>query len=143
MNIKIIFKTGLETLIVSGIIFSCNRAQDSSEIKSKLNESVELVQGDLDKEILELKSEAENVIAEFNDKTFEIRREALKSKSNIDADIKQRIIDIENQIAQLEDKLEDLHNQSRETWSEFSQSMKNELTDMKRNIDNLTRKNSG
>ena len=143
MNTKAILKTGLGTLLVSGIILSCNRAQDSGKMISKLNESVESVQDNLEKEILELRNEAKLIIADFNNKTYEIRIEALKSQKNIDADIKRRIIDIENQVIQLEDKLENLNKQSRESWSDFSQSMKNELTDMRRNIDNLTHKNSG
>jgi len=143
MNTKNILKTGLEALLVSGIFLSCNHAQDSGKNQSKLNKPVEAIQDDFTKEISELRNEAELIIAEFNNKTFEIRTEALKNKKNIDADIKQRIIDIENQVARLEDKLEDLSDQSRETWSDFSKSMKNELTDMKRNIDSLTRKNSG
>ena len=143
MSIKSILTTGLEALLLSGIFLSCNRVQESSEIKSKLNESFESVQNDLGKKILELRNEAELIIADFNSKTYEIRTEALKSQKNIDADIKKRIIDIENQVTQLEDKLENLNKQSMESWSEFSQLMKNELTDMKRNIDNLTGKNSG
>lgn len=142
MNARTILKTGLEALLVSGIMLSCNRIQDVSENHLKLYESVESARDDFAKELSDLRNEAELVIAEFNDKTFEIRREALKSKTNIDAEVKQRIIDIENQIIQLEDKLEDLNCQSVETWSDFSRSMKNELTDMKRNIDNLTGKNS-
>ncbi len=143
MNTKTILKTGLGTLLVSGIIFSCNRVQDSGENQSKVNESVESMQDELEREISELRGEVEFVIADFNNKTFEIRTEALKSKKSIDADIKRKIIDIENQVIRLEDKLKDLNYQSRETWSDFSKSMKNELNDMKRNIDSLTSKNSG
>ena len=142
MNTKTILKTGLEALLVSCILISCNRVQDSSEIHSELNESVESVKEDFEKEIYDLRSEAELAIAEFNNKTFEIRREALKSQKNIDAEIKQRIVDIENQVIQLEDKLEDLSSQSVETWSDFSREMKDELINMKRNIETLTTKNS-
>jgi hypothetical protein len=142
MNTKAILKTGLEALLVSCILISCNRVQDSSKIHSILNESVESVKKDFEKEISDLRSEAEIAIAEFNNKTFEIRREALKSRKNIDTEIKQRIIDIENQVIQLEDKLEDLSSQSVETWSDFSREMKDELVNIKRNIDNLTTKNA-
>jgi peptidoglycan hydrolase CwlO-like protein len=143
MNTKAIIKTGLEAMLFSGIILSCNKAQDSAGTNTKLNEPVEAVQDDFANQIQELKNEAEFVIADFNNKTYEIKTEALKSKKNIDTDVKNRIIVIENQVFQLEDRLESINNQSKETWSEFSQSMKNELTDMKRNIDSLTQKISG
>ncbi len=139
MNIKTILKTGLEVLLVSGIFISCNRIQDTSEKQSGRNESV---REDFTGEISDLRSEAELVIAEFNDKTFEIRREALKNEKNIDTEVKQKIIDIEKQVMQLENRLEDLNSQSKETWDDFSRSLKNELTEMKRNIENLTGKNS-
>ncbi len=108
-----------------------------------LNQSSESVQDDLTKEISALKSEAELIIADFNNKTYQIRTEALMSKKNIDKEIKTRIIVIENQVIQLEDKLGDIHNQSKESWYDFSRSMKQELTNMKKNIDSLYSKNSG
>ena len=130
-------------VLVSGMMLSCNKSKESDTVKSKLNRSVESVQDDLTKEIAELKSEAELIIADFNNKTYQIKTEALKSRKNIDEEIKNRIIDIENQVIRLEDKLEDIHNQSKESWSDFSRSMKQELTNMKKNIDSLHRKNSG
>ena len=143
MKTKTIIKTGLGAMLVSGIILSCNKSQESGKIKSKLNQSVESVQDDFAKEITELKNEAELIIADFNNKTYQIKTEALKSKKNIDEETKNRIVDIENQVIQLEDQLEDIHNQSRETWSDFSKSMKHELINMKKNIDSLSTKNSG
>ncbi len=143
MKTNTIIKTGLMAVLVSGMMLSCNKSKDSGTIKSKLSQSVESVQDDLTKEISALKSEAELIIADFNNKTYQIRTEALMSKKNIDKEIKTRIIVIENQVIQLEDKLGDIHNQSKESWYDFSRSMKQELTNMKKNIDSLYSKNSG
>ncbi|MBN2213902.1 MAG: hypothetical protein JW723_06645 [Bacteroidales bacterium] len=143
MKTKTIIKTGLMALLASGMIISCKQSKNPGTIRSKLDRSVESVQDDFIKEMAELKNEVEYVIADFNNKTYQIKTEALKSRQNIDEEIKGRIIDIEMQVLQLEDRLEDIHNQSRASWSDFSKSVKNELTDMKKNIDSLYRKNSG
>jgi F0F1-type ATP synthase membrane subunit b/b' len=143
MNTNTIIKTGLMAVLVSGMMLSCNKSKESGTVRSKLDQSVESIQDDLTQEITELKNEAEFIIADFNNKAYQIKAEALKSRKNIDEEIKSRIIVIENQVVQLEEKLDDIHNQSKESWSEFSRSMKQELTNMKKNIDSLYRKNSG
>lgn len=136
-------KTGLGALLISGLIISCNKEQNAENINIRSGEQIGMTNGNLAEQRDALKNKAEHIIAEFNNKTTEIKTEAYKNKQSLDTDLKNKIITMEKQVVQIEDKLDVINNQSEDTWTDFSRSLEQELNNFKKNVDSLSQKING
>ena len=132
MNKNTIIKTVLGVLLISGLIISCNKEQNTINNDVQSGKQAGMSAGNITEQQNTLKNEAEHIIAEFDNKTTEIKTEAYKNKQSLDTDLKNKIISMEKQVVLIKDKLDAINNQSDDTWSDFSKSLQKELNNSKR-----------